>query len=188
MGNTTDTNLTLSGLEGEVCSIFVVAYGDNYIDEASGQSGSYGDASTVFLLPSARSNVTCLSKAMKLPPSTSYDLFPSNVVGECVCGSSQSISSGTITTTSTSSIGTNITSTSSTPMDECICSATCRPSTTPGIADTSSSSGAVGYAVSGVLGALLLLSGIINIVTIIILIIYFKRRFVDKTHGIALSY
>ena len=65
VGNTTDTNLTLSGLEGEVCSIFVVAYGENYIEQGSAQ-GSIIDSgegrTTIFVLPSARSNVTGLSK------------------------------------------------------------------------------------------------------------------------------
>ena len=55
VGNTTDTKLTLSRLEGEVCSIFVVAYEENDIEEASGDE-------KYFVLPSARSNVTCLSE------------------------------------------------------------------------------------------------------------------------------
>ena len=59
VGNTTDTNLTLSGLEGEVCSIFVVAY-ENYIEERSAESKIA--FSGVFLLPSARSNAACISK------------------------------------------------------------------------------------------------------------------------------
>ena len=45
-GNTTDTNLTVSGLS-DVCSVFVVAYGGNSTSE--------------YTLPSARSNVICLN-------------------------------------------------------------------------------------------------------------------------------
>ena len=44
-GNTTDTNLTVSGLS-DVCSVFVVAYG--------------GDSTSEHTLPSARSNVIYL--------------------------------------------------------------------------------------------------------------------------------
>ena len=44
-GNTTDTNLTVSGLT-DVCSVFVVAYG--------------GDSTSEHTLPSARSNVIIL--------------------------------------------------------------------------------------------------------------------------------
>ena len=55
--NTTDTNLLLSGLEREVCSIFVVAYEENYIEEASAEN-----LMAVFYLPSAKSKLTYISK------------------------------------------------------------------------------------------------------------------------------
>ena len=127
------------------------------------------------------------------------------VVGECICGLSQNISSNitTVTSTSTSVTSTSITNTSitstsitsirysniplvditfhfycyliiSTTHRDSSGSTACRPSITPGIADTSSSSAAVWYAVSGVLGALLLLSGVVNVVLISILMR--KRR------------
>ena len=66
VGNTTDTNLTLnsSGLEGKVCSIFVKAYGENYIEKVSAES--LVAFSGVFLLPSARSNAACISKFRSL--------------------------------------------------------------------------------------------------------------------------
>ena len=50
-GNTTDTNLTVSGLS-DVCSVFVVAYG--------------GDSTSEHTLPSARSNVIYLNSESAL--------------------------------------------------------------------------------------------------------------------------
>ena len=84
VGNTTDTNLTLSsGLRGNVCSIFVKAYRENYIEE--GSAGSLGAFSEVFLLPSARSNATCIGKFEFLSVIFACDCSkPLQWIGVCV--------------------------------------------------------------------------------------------------------
>ena len=96
-----------------------------------------------------------------------------NAVGECKCGLSQSVISIVTTSTSTSTKSTitpSPTSINPPSADVSICSS-------PTIINTSSSSGAVGYAVSGVLGALLLLSGIYIAVTSVLIWKYRKIKY-----------